>query len=631
MALRPLPIREWLVTFLALIGVGLTTLVSQRLAMNLTLPLLPGGIAVAASIRWGRRMWPAIFLGRALTELGLDQPMLHALGVGAGGALGSALTAWILEKRGFDSSFGHARDVALFIIAGAIGMTLAPTLGLLGSVLAHDLSEEIDSLHWIRWWSNSTAGVLVVGPILVGASRRSLAQFGEHWLTGCVWLLAVACCCAGALTFTAGGAGRPLVVTFALLLVVVGVIRFGLVVAASGALALSASAGLSFVFGVGVFGSLDAIAGFATLWSFSAALTGLALLVTALLAERDSAALERLKAERRYAQIFDASPQPLWVHDPGTLEFLLVNEAAVRQYGWSREELLSQRVSVLAPPDIFAVVPPPTTGSGSGAAPEPFETRHQTRDGRILAVEVWTREIELAGRPAELVFASDVTERRALGSALIDAIASEQRRIGRELHDGVGQELTGLALSARALATRAEREYPPLTAGLDQLAALAASCIQAARRIAQGISPLSDAEGNLALALDALAVRSSLGGTTVRFRARLDSAVTLDLETRNHLYRIAQEAVQNALKHAQARHVDIDLRAQAASVVLTIRDDGLGLPASAAARHGLGMRTMHFRAGAIGGRLTIATRGGGGVSVSCEVAQPKARTAIAST
>ncbi len=115
----------------------------------------------------------------------------------------------------------------------------------------------------------------------------------------------------------------------------------------------------------------------------------------------------------------------------------------------------------------------------------------------MLAVEVWTRAIDLGGRQAELVFASDVTERRALGSALIDAIANEQRRIGQELHDGLGQELTGLALSARALATRAERERQPIAASLDQLATLAASCIQAARRIAQGVSPLSDADGSL--------------------------------------------------------------------------------------------------------------------------------------
>jgi PAS domain S-box-containing protein len=440
----------------------------------------------------------------------------------------------------------------------------------------------------------------------------------------------VAFCCAGALSLDPAGVGRPLVVMFALLLVIVGAIRFGLVVASFGALAIAAGAGLSFAFGRGIFGRLDEVAGLATIWTFSAALTGVGLIITALLAERDRAGLERLRAEHRYAQIFDGSPQPLWVHDPDTLAFLLVNEAAVRQYGWSAAEFLAGDVNMLTAPGGRRVLPEPARHAAD-AAPEPFETLHRTRDGRVLAVEVWTRAIDLGGRQAELVFASDVTERRALGSALIDAIATEQRRIGQELHDGLGQELTGLALSARALATRAERERQPIAEALGQLAALAASCIEAARRIAQGVSPLSDADGSLQVALQALANRSCLGSTTVRFRSRLESSLNLDLEIRNHLYRIAQEAVQNALKHACARFIEIELKVRERGVTLTISDDGVGLPdLGSPSGGGLGMRTMHFRASSIGGRLVIASRGAGGVSVVCDVAQPQPAAAAAS-
>ena len=300
----------------------------------------------------------------------------------------------------------------------------------------------------------------------------------------------------------------------------------------------------------------------------------------------------------------------------------------MRQYGLSREAFLMLRVPVLAPPGGGRVLPPPAE-HGRVALPEPFETRHMTRDGRVLAVEVWTRAIDLGGRRAELVFASDVTERRALGSALIDAIANEQRRIGQELHDGLGQELTGLALSARALATRAEREQQPISASLVQLAALAAGCIQAARRIAQGVSPLSDADGSLQGALEVLASRSSVGGTAVRFRPHLQSPITLDLETRNHLYRIAQEAVQNALKHSRAGNVEIVLWAHAQGVRLTIDDDGVGLTGGGSPGRGLGMRTMHFRASSIGARLSVENRGTGGVSIACDLAQPQAEAAIA--
>ncbi len=622
-----MPIKRWLIIFAAVFTAGAVGFMLPSVSTHPTLPLLGCGIGVAACTRWGRAMWPAILAASIGTDLWTGQPPIASFFVGIGAVGGALATAMLLENRGFDPGFARARDVPLFILAAAIGMTIVPTLGLLGFLLAGDPAA-VDAPRWLRWWSNTTAGVLLVGPMLVAVSRKSLAQFLEHWVQGGVWLLGVAVCCAGALSFDSTGVGRPLVVVGALLLVVVGTIRFGLVVAAFGTLVTSGASGLSFAYGRGVFAGLDPVAGLATIWSLSAALTSLNLIITALLAERDRAGLALLRAERRYAQIFDGSPQPIWVHDPDTLEFLLVNEAAARQYGLSREAFLMLRVPALAPPGGGRVLPPPADDA-CGTPPEPFETRHMTHDGRVLAVEVWTRAIDLGGRRAELVFASDVTERRALGSALIDAIANEQRRIGQELHDGLGQELTGLALSARALATRAEREKQPISASLVQLAALAASCIQAARRIAQGVSPLGDADGSLQGALEVLASRSSVGGTTVRFRPHLQSPLTLDLETRNHLYRIAQEAVQNALKHSHAGNVEITLWVHARGVRLTIDDDGVGLSAGGAPGRGLGMRTMHFRASSIGARLSVESRGTGGVSIVCELAQPKAMAAIA--
>ncbi len=620
MGTRPLPVLRWLLTFAAVFVAGAVGFVLPSVGPHPTLPLLASGIAVAACIRWGQRMWPAILIAGIGIDLWTHQAMVASLGVGVGTAGCALFTAWMLERGGFDASFARAQDVALFILAAAVGTMIVPSLGLLGFRLAGDVTATADPLRWIRWWSNTTAGVLLVGPILVAMSRGSLTQIREHWIEGGLWLLGLAICCAGTLSLDSGGVARPIMVVFALLLVVVGAIWFGLVVASIGALMISVVSGLGFAFGRGVYGGLDKFAGLATTWSLSAALTGVSLIITALLAERDRAALERLRAEHRYAQIFDGSPQPLWVHDPDTLEFLLVNEAALRQYGCSREEFMKLSVPSLAAPGGSRVLPPPA-GEGADAPPEPFETRHQTHGGHVLAVEVWTRAIELGGQRAVLVFASDVTERRALGSALIDAIANEQRRIGQELHDGLGQELTGLALSARALATRAERERHPIAAGLVQVAALAASCIHSARRIAQGVSPLSEADGNLRVALEALAARSSVGGTVVRFRPHLECPIALDVEARNHLYRIAQEAVQNALKHAGARVIEIELWVRPQGVTLTVSDDGVGMPPAGARGGGFGMRTMQFRASSIGGRLSVAARAGGGVSVVCAVGQ----------
>jgi len=162
------------------------------------------------------------------------------------------------------------------------------------------------------------------------------------------------------------------------------------------------------------------------------------------------------------------------------------------------------------------------------------------------------------------------------------------------------------------------------------LSLLAANCIQGARRIVQGLSPLSEADGSLEAALEALARRSSLSGTLVSLRSRLEEPIVIGLETRNHLYRIAQEAVQNAQKHAGASAITIELMTRDGKIRLSVIDDGRGVYGGGAhgggARGlGLGMRTMHFRANSIGGRLVTGALRSGGYSVVCEVAQRDGR------
>jgi PAS domain S-box-containing protein len=613
------PVAKWVIAFCGIFAAGAIAYALPSMGARLALPLLPSGIAVAVNCRWGRRMWPAVFAAGFATDLWVHRSLATGIGVGVGLASGAALCAWLLERCGFDASFSRAKDVPILIVAAAIGMTLFASIGVLGFYVADPKSDWVNPITWIRWWSNTTAGVILVGPMLVAVSRQSFARFNEHWIEGGPWLAGVMACCT-LVMFAGVPVGRPLMLLLAIVLIVVGSIRFGLVVASCGAIAILATTAFSFAFGYGIFGTYDELAGLVALWSFSAALIGLTLIITALLAERDSAASEKLRAEHRYAQIFDGGPQPIWVHDRHSQRFLLVNEAAVRQYGWSRGEFLASNVTVLATPGEPRVLPE-SGAAGETTATEPFETRHLTKDGRTIEVEVWTRSIDFGGQAAELVFALDVTERRAFGQALIEAIAGEQRRIGQEIHDGLGQELTGLALSARALANRAERERDAIAVDLDHLAALATSCIQDSRRIVQGLSPLTDADSNLDAALNALAERSSLSGTAVHFRSRQESPLGFELKVRNHLYRIAQEAVQNALKHSRASTIEIELWTRPDRVRLSILDNGQGVPTDGALGTGIGMRTMRFRASAIGGKLLMSQRDGGGNSVVCEVAQ----------
>ena len=126
-------------------------------------------------------------------------------------------------------------------------------------------------------------------------------------------------CCAS-IMLAPGAFGRPLIVVFAFILVVVSAMRFGLVLAAGASFVISTMTAISAAFSIGAFAQFNLSAGLVTIWSFIASLSGLSIIITALLGERDSAGIEALRAEQRYAQIFNGSPQPLWVHARDTLE-----------------------------------------------------------------------------------------------------------------------------------------------------------------------------------------------------------------------------------------------------------------------------------------------------------------------
>lgn len=590
-------------------------------------PLLHGAIAIAAAHRWGQRMGTAVLVAAVASEWLLHRAPLAAIGAGGSLAAGACLTAWLLDKYGFEPKFGRSRDIAIFVFAGATGMAAASMIGLAAFVFRGLPSDSSEVVRWLRWSTNTAAGALLIGPALLALSRQSLERFVEQWAQATLWSVLVALCCA-VIAIAPGPVGRSVVVMVAVLLVIAGAIRFGLVVSSLGAVAIYSTTALSLAFGFGMFGQLNDFTGRLTVLFFAATLTAASLIITVLLAERDAAAVSTLQAERRYAHIFNGSPQAIWVHDPLTLNFLLANAAAQRLYGWTLAEFLTMTVAQLAAPGDSRVLP---IYLGHDPAHEayaaPFETRHATRDGTVVEVEVWVRSIDFGGRPAELVFAIDVSERKTLGKALIDALAAEQRRIAGEIHDGLGQELTGLALSLRALATRAERQSEPSAPSLDELARLAAHCIEGSKRVVQGLSPLNDAGGSLPSALNGLARRASLSGTAVSFRARGASGLTQDAEALDHFYRIAQEAVQNALKHAAATQIEIELWSDDNGVQLSIADNGRGLPADLTARRGLGMRTMHFRANAIGGTLVIESSSNGGTAVRCQAPQGRSRRA----
>jgi signal transduction histidine kinase len=224
-----------------------------------------------------------------------------------------------------------------------------------------------------------------------------------------------------------------------------------------------------------------------------------------------------------------------------------------------------------------------------------------------------------AGEPVGLIgCCHDVTEKRELREELLKVTAREQRRIGQELHDGTGQELTGLQYLAFSHVRSLSKSCPGEVETAQRIADGLQRALQQVRALSKGLLPVElDAEGLLA-ALTELTVRvNELNGAACSF-VYDEPIPMLDHEVATQLYRIAQEALNNAVKHARAGRIVLHLTCRRRILRLEIQDDGTGLR-TGEPRDGLGLRIMASRAELIGGTLKIEPGAARGTRVSCEL------------
>ena len=199
----------------------------------------------------------------------------------------------------------------------------------------------------------------------------------------------------------------------------------------------------------------------------------------------------------------------------------------------------------------------------------------------------------------------DITERKRLEQEILDVSGRERQSIGRDLHDGLGQELTGVALMLRGLATRIQTRCPDVVDNVNEIVSLVNQSIETARSLASGLLPVRRETGGIVFALRGLAQRSrDLCGIAVNFRSDAAPEFELDEQEASHLYRIAQEALTNTARHGHARRVDMVLKTNGQSFKLRIADDGRGftLPATST---GMGLKIMKYRAGMIGAKFKV--------------------------
>ncbi len=220
--------------------------------------------------------------------------------------------------------------------------------------------------------------------------------------------------------------------------------------------------------------------------------------------------------------------------------------------------------------------------------------------------------------------AHDLTERVLLERQVLDATRQEQQRIANDLHDGLGQELTGIALMLQSMVPGLRNVAPQQSQQLETAIALVREAISNTRSIAHGLAPIAAAPGAFAAALRTLA-RSSQhpDSPAVLVQTTGDAKITVPVELATQLYRIAQEAVTNALRHSGAKRIEIAVDFSADRSTLAITDDGYGIDANRRRPVGLGLQTIAYRAEVIGATLEVSSTGPHGTRVLCTFAIPK--------
>lgn len=305
------------------------------------------------------------------------------------------------------------------------------------------------------------------------------------------------------------------------------------------------------------------------------------------------------------------------VNDAGVIE--ISNPAFDAMFGYRRGELIGRKLSELATRPLVELDNwSPAVGSEKPASMQlEFEARR--RDGSVFAVTGILSRFEVGGRHQNLLVLQDVSERKQLERAISQAVNREQYRIGNDLHDGLGQELTGIALLLRSLAGRMQEQCPALLPDIDSITQLVNNAVESTRALARGLSPVNLERGGLKDALDALAMHArEIYGVHVAFAHRLGKTRPLAPELANQLYRIAQEAVRNAVRHGNARLIRLHLSMARGKVRLVIADDGSGLPAEALEAPGMGLKIMRYRARMVGGEVRFEAAEPHGTRVICE-------------
>ena len=341
--------------------------------------------------------------------------------------------------------------------------------------------------------------------------------------------------------------------------------------------------------------------------------------------KRKQAEIALQQREEHYRMLFTHSRDALLISEAPSWKFTAANPAAVEMFrAMNVQQLLSTVPWELSPAfqpngltsrQAATIVINKAMKEGSHS----FEWRHQRLNGEEFPAVVLLARIKIEGRTVLQGTVRDITEQVRLEQEVLTISDHERRRIAQDLHDGLGQILAGASFLTHTAFRNLTKSSPKAAKPLERIQEVIDEAISQARNLAHDIQPVEPEPNGLQASLEKLAAQ-----TREIFHIRCDfgcrQPILIESEkVATNLFRIAQEAVTNALKHGKPKHIRISLVKKNKRIHLAVADNGLGISSGSVKKTGMGLRIMNYRARLIDGVIRFRKNPGGGTIVECSL------------